>query len=185
MRVLFLAGAAAVVVLAAGVASAASKSPKLGGLAPEASATDLNKLESKPATRDGASLYHRSNYRKAAAKFDEALDGQPTDYRAAYMLGMSYLERDRWESARDAFRKTLEMKPDKYTEAHVYNGLAYSYEAVGQTRMAHHHYHLACKANKDNAYAQAGARRTEYHKKQEHHEQPVARSAKSSQKASG
>ncbi len=185
MKVLNLAVAAALAVLTAGAASAALKSPKLGGQSPAASQSDLDKLRSQPASRDGANLYHKSNYRKAAAKFDGVLDDQPGNYRAAYMLGMSYLKRDRWESARDSFRRALELKPDRYTEAHIYNGLAYSYEAIGQTRMAHHHFHKACKANKSNAYSQAGAKRTEYRHRHEPEPRPVAKSGSTSKRSSG
>jgi Flp pilus assembly protein TadD len=111
---------------------------------------------------DGHRMYAKGQFRQATKAFGRALTETPGDYTAAYMVGMSYVERGRYADARNAFRKALELGPDRLTASRIYAGMAYSYEAGHLTRMAHHHYHLACKMNKSNQYAQAGSARTEY-----------------------
>ena len=111
---------------------------------------------------DGYRMYTKGQFRQATNAFGRALDENPGDYTAAYMVGMSYLDRGRYADARDAFRRAMELGPDCLTASRIYTGMAYSYEAGHLTRMAHHHYHLACKMNKLNSYAQAGSTRTEY-----------------------
>ena len=97
---------------------------------------------------DGYRMYQEGQFRPAKRAFARALEDNPGDYTAAYMMGMSYLKRGRYYDARDGFRKSVERAPDRITLAQVYAGMAYSFEAVGHTRMAHHHYHLACASNK-------------------------------------
>lgn len=162
-------------------AEAGPKRPKGAPQAPVASKTSLDKLKAQPASKRAARLYQETKFREAADDFKEALAVNPNNYRAAYLLGMSYLNREKWEAARDAFRKAIELGADRRTQAHIYNGLAYSYEAIHQTRMAHHYYHLACAAHKANTYAQRGATRTEFK-----HRHGAAKSVKAeSSEASG
>lgn len=162
MKVLSLALAVALLTLWAGVPPANAKSRQAVPVAPSASKASLEKLQAQPASRKAANLYEQTKFREAADDFKEALEVNPKNYRAAYLLGMSYLNRERWEDSRDAFLLALELGADRNTQAHIYNGLAYSYEANHQSRKAHHYYHLACDAQKSNTYAQQGAQRTEY-----------------------
>ena len=124
------------------------------------SAASKTRTVSLPA--EGARLYNEGHYRQACKTFERVLAEHPTDYNAAYLLGMSYLKRSRYKDAQESFRLALELGPDRSTASSIYAGMAYSFEAQRQTRRAHQFYHLACKQQKSNSYAQAGAARTEY-----------------------
>lgn len=162
MKKLYLAILAGALASSACVPARTLNVPKGYDLPPSASQTSLDRLGSQPGSKAGVRLYEQAKYRQATLEFQRVLEKHPASYRAAYLLGMSYLNRSRYEDARNAFRLALELAPDRKTAAHIHNGLAYSYEAVRQTRMAHHHYHLACHLNRANGFAQAGAERTEY-----------------------
>jgi Flp pilus assembly protein TadD len=185
MKALHLATAAALVALMAFVPPATAKSRQGAPVAPAASKSNLDKLQAQPASRKAAREYQKAKFREAADDFKEALEVNPKNFRAAYLLGMSYLNRERWEDARDAFRLALELGADRMTQAHIYNGLAYSYEAIHQTRMAHHYYHFACHAHKANTYAQQGAKRTEYRDRSEPKPKEVAKIGTASRRNSG
>jgi Flp pilus assembly protein TadD len=152
---------------------------------PLAARTSLQRLEARSDALSGVRLYRKAMYRQASLEFERVLEEKPTDYRAAYLLGMSHLNRGRYEDARSAFRLALELGPDRKTAAHIHNGLAYSYEATRQTRMAHHHFHHACAFNRANGYSQAGAARTEYRDLAKQSPRPVARREATSKRRAG
>lgn len=185
MKSLHVAMVAGALALCACVPAKTLNQPRGYAGPPSASKTSLERLEAQPQGKSGVRHYQKAQYRQASAQFEEVLETRPDNYRAAYLLGMSYLNRGRWEAARDAFRRALELGPDRKTAAHIYNGLAYSYEAVKQTRMAHHHYHLACRANRANGYAQQGSTRTEYRDLSGPKPRPVARGGASSKRSTG
>lgn len=185
MKRLNLAILAGALVCAACAPSSTVKASRSQTVPPAAAKTSLQRLEAKPSSQAGARLYQMGYYRRSASEFERVLEVETADYRAAYMLGMSHLKRGRYEDARDAFRLALELGPDRKTACHIHNGLAYSYESMHQTRMAHHHYHLACQFNKANGYAQAGAARTEYRDRSEPKPRPVARGASQGKRSTG
>ena len=168
MKIQHFAAAAIALTLCASASAGTRRASAGRPVLPTASSTCVGKLQTTPATRTGVRLYQKGDYRHAAAEFDRVLASGPANYQVAYMLGMCNLRRGRLEDARDNFRQALSLRPDRKTAADIYNGLAASYETVRQTRMAHHHFHLACKSDRGNPYAQAGAVRTEYR----HHSAP-------------
>jgi TolA-binding protein len=168
MKIQHFAAAAIALTLCASASAGTRRASAGRPVLPTASSTCVGKLQTTPATRTGVRLYQKGDYRQAAAEFDRVLASGPANYQVAYMLGMCNLRRGRLEDARDNFRQALSLRPDRKTAADIYNGLAASYETVRQTRMAHHHFHLACKSDRSNQYAQAGAVRTEYR----HHSAP-------------
>lgn len=185
MKKIYLAILAGALACCACAPASTVKASRGQALPPAAAKTSLDRLEAKPSSQAGVRLFQMSYYRRAALEFERVLEVEPANYRAAYMLGMSNLKRGRYEDARDAFRLALELGPDRKTASHIHNGLAYSYESMHQTRMAHHHYHLACQFNKANGYAQAGAARTEYRDRSEPKPRPVARGGAQGRRSTG
>jgi Tfp pilus assembly protein PilF len=136
--------------------------PAPSAIAPVADLSGGPALVSSRHFDDGYRMYRKGQFLQATNAFERALEENPGDYTAAYMMGMSYLNRGRNTDAQDAFRQALERGPDRITASQIYSAMGYSYEADHATRMAHHQYHLACKMNKSNPYAQAGSARTEF-----------------------
>jgi Tfp pilus assembly protein PilF len=182
LHLAFLAGALAV---SACAPAHTLNMPQGHDVPPSASKTSLDHLAGQPQTASGVRLYQQARYRQASEELERELEVQPANYRAAYLLGMSYLQRNRYEDARDAFRLALELGPDRKTACHIHNGMAYSYEASRQSKMAHYHYHLACHFNKANGYAQQGAARTEYRHEAPPKPRPYARSGGPSKRPTG
>lgn len=85
------------------------------------------------ATRKGNQLYAQGNYVDAAGSYQNAVRQLPTNYRAHYMLGMSYEQMGQtqkaiaaYKSARDTRWETMEGIQDTETADKVFDGLARS-----------------------------------------------------------
>jgi TolA-binding protein len=162
MSRLIAATLAGIMVLSTGAAVAGMNVPRNAAAPPEVlRPADLTVL-SEEHFDHGYRMYEHGRYHQATRAFERSLAEHPGNFHAAYLAGMSYLMRSRYADARRTFLLAVELGADRVTASNAYCGIAYSYEATRQPRMAHHQYHLACKSFRANAYAQTGATRTEY-----------------------
>ncbi|MFA9477620.1 tetratricopeptide repeat protein [Phycisphaerales bacterium AB-hyl4] len=73
----------------------------------------------------GEVAYYGGNYAQARAEYARAVDNQPSDYRAHYHLGLSYLELDQPGRAQRSFEQALTLRGrDPEWRPRILDGLA-------------------------------------------------------------
>lgn len=79
------------------------------------------------AAQEAIAAMQAGNHDLAISKFTEVIGKVPTCSDCYYNLGVAYTQKQQWEQAEGAFKKTIELKPD---QAEAYAGLANVYNAT-------------------------------------------------------